>query len=102
MPLLSTSLSVEGIGSISIAPAIPEELYLQAAEQYGCALDRLAGAYELDKEKRRDLRQEIHFQLWRSFQRYDGRCSLRTWTFRIAHHVAASYVIRKDEFFQLS
>ncbi len=95
----STSLSVEGIGSISIAPAIPEELYLQAAEQYGSALDRLASAYELDKEKRRDLRQDIHFQLWRSFQSYDGRCSLRTWTFRIAHHVAVSYVIRERRIF---
>jgi RNA polymerase sigma-70 factor (ECF subfamily) len=28
-------------------------------------------------------------------QLYDGRCSLRTWVYRIAHHVAASHVIRE-------
>jgi RNA polymerase sigma-70 factor (ECF subfamily) len=72
-----------------------DALYRDAAGQFGAALDRLARAYELDPEKRRDLRQEIHFQLWRSFRLYDGRCSLRTWVYRVAHHSAASYVIRE-------
>ena len=56
-------------------------------------------AYEADSEKRRDLSQDIHFQLWRSFQRYDARCSLRTWVFRVAHHVAASHVLRERRIF---
>ncbi len=52
-----------------------------------------------DPEKRRDLSQDIHFQLWRSFQRYDSRCSLRTWTYRVAHHVAVSHVVRERRTF---
>ena len=68
-------------------------------DQFGSSLDRLARAYEADPEKRRDLNQDIHFQLWRSFQRYDGRCSLRTWVYRIAHHVATSHVIRERRIF---
>ena len=68
-------------------------------EQFGSSLERLARAYEADPDKRRDLSQDIHFQLWRSFQRYDGRCSLRTWIYRIAHHVAASHVIRERRIF---
>jgi RNA polymerase sigma-70 factor (ECF subfamily) len=67
--------------------------------QFGPALQRLARAYEADPEKQRDLSQNIHLQLWRSFERYDGRCSLRTWVYRIAHHVAASYVIRERRIF---
>jgi RNA polymerase sigma-70 factor (ECF subfamily) len=48
---------------------------------------------------RRDLSQDIHFQLWRSFHSYDVRCSLRTWVYRIAHHVAVSHVIRERRTF---
>ena len=36
-----------------------------------------------DSDKRRDLFQEIHFAIWRSFAGYDGRCSLRTWVYRV-------------------
>ncbi len=58
-------------------------------------LDRLAAGYEADPEKRHDLRQDIHFQLWRSFEVFDDRCSLKTWTFRVAHNTAVSYVNRE-------
>jgi RNA polymerase sigma-70 factor, ECF subfamily len=68
-------------------------------DRFGPSLERLARAYEADPEKRRDLSQDVHFQLWRSFQRYDARCSLRTWIYRIAHHVAASHVIRERRTF---
>jgi RNA polymerase sigma-70 factor (ECF subfamily) len=55
----------------------------------------LAAGYEADPEKRHDLRQDIHLQLWRSFEVFDGRCSLKTWTFRVAHNTAVSYVNRE-------
>src|SRR5215469_17292040 len=70
-------------------------IYKDVVEQFGPALDRLARAYESDPEKRRDLTQDIHFQIWRSFYNYDARCSIRTWIYRVAHHVAASHVIRE-------
>jgi RNA polymerase sigma-70 factor, ECF subfamily len=75
--------------------ATQDSLYEQAAETYSSALDRLARAYELDTEARRDLLQEIHFHLWRSFSRFDQRCSLRTWVYRVAHNVATAHVIRQ-------
>jgi RNA polymerase sigma-70 factor (ECF subfamily) len=74
-------------------------MYRDAADKYGSALERLARAYEADPERRRDLIQDIHFQLWRSFLRFDSRCSLRTWVYRIAHHVAASHVLRERRSF---
>lgn len=71
-----------------------DDLYRQADGLYRASLERLARAYELDPDKRRDLLQEIHLQLWRSFALFDGRCSLKTWVYRVAHHTATSHVIR--------
>lgn len=68
--------------------------YLEAAAEYGPALDRLARGYEADADLRRDLRQEIHTALWRSLSTFDGRCSLRTWVYRVAHNAAATHVVR--------
>jgi RNA polymerase sigma-70 factor (ECF subfamily) len=72
----------------------PPELYEHAIAAHGPALVRLARSYEADPHSRQDLLQEIHFALWRSFASYDGRCSMRTWTYRVAHNVAASHVLR--------
>ena len=46
-------------------------------------------------DKRRDLYQEIHLALWRSFEKFEARCSLRTWVYRIAHNVAATHIGRQ-------
>jgi RNA polymerase sigma-70 factor, ECF subfamily len=75
-----------------------DSLYDGAAETYRSALDRLARAYELNAESRRDLLQEIHLHLWRSFAKFDERCSLRTWVYRVAHNVATAHVIRQRRF----
>lgn len=72
-----------------------DDLYFQAAAEFGAAIERLARGYEADPEKRRDLLQEIHLSLWRSFEHFDGRCSLRTWVYRVAHNTATSHVIRQ-------
>jgi RNA polymerase sigma factor (sigma-70 family) len=72
-----------------------DERYSSAAAEYAPALERLARGYEADPDQRRDLLQEIHLALWRSFAGFDGRCSLRTWVYRVAHNAAASHVLRR-------
>ena len=69
--------------------------YLEAAAEFGPALDRLARGYEADPDLRRDLRQEIHTALWKSLGGFDGRCSLRTWVYRVAHNTGASHVMKR-------
>jgi RNA polymerase sigma-70 factor, ECF subfamily len=39
--------------------------------------------------------QDIHLALWQSLARFDRRCSLRTWVYRVAHNVATSQVLRR-------
>lgn len=72
-----------------------DTLYQEVSTTFGAALSRLAMAYEADADKRRDLLQDIHLALWRSLARFDGRCSLRTWVYRVAHNTATSTVIRR-------
>jgi RNA polymerase sigma-70 factor (ECF subfamily) len=76
-------------------PSGQEQRYADAAAAYGPALERLARAYERDPDRRRDLLQEIHVALWQSLGRFDGRCSLRTWVYRVAHNTAVSKTIRR-------
>jgi RNA polymerase sigma-70 factor (ECF subfamily) len=72
-----------------------ESLYQEAIDSYGTALQRVARAYEADSDKRRDLLQDIHLALWLSLEKFEARCSLRTWVYRIAHNTATSHVIRQ-------
>jgi RNA polymerase sigma-70 factor (ECF subfamily) len=75
--------------------AVQDERYARAAAAFGAALERLSRAYEADADQRLDLLQEIHFALWRSFAGFDGRCSERTWVYRVAHNVATSHVLKR-------
>ena len=72
-----------------------EELFEQALAEYGPALKRLARAYEFDAQRREDVLQEIHFALWQSLDRFDGRCALGTWVYRVAHNAATSWLRRR-------
>lgn len=72
-----------------------DELYEEVNRLYGRLLRGLARGYEADPDRRSDLLQEIHVELWRSMALFDHRCSLRTWVYRVAHNVGASHVIRR-------
>ncbi len=76
-------------------PESQEKRYEAAVAQYGAAIERLARAYEFDPDERRDLVQDIHVALWRSFGNFDGRCSIGTWTYRVAHNVAVTHALRR-------
>ena len=73
----------------------PDDFYERAAAEFGKALERLAYAYEADADKRGDLLQEIHIALWSSFKKFEGRCSVRTWVYRVAHNAATAYITRQ-------
>jgi RNA polymerase sigma-70 factor, ECF subfamily len=69
-------------------------LFEQVAFDFAAPLARLVRAHEADPALQQDLMQEVHFALWRSLRSFDRRCSLRTWVYRVAHHVAATHVLR--------
>jgi RNA polymerase sigma-70 factor (ECF subfamily) len=77
------------------AGATVRALYERAVAEYGNALQRLTRAYEADADRRQDVLQEIHLALWESLARFDGRCALGTWVYRVAHNTATSVCIRR-------
>lgn len=68
-----------------------DALYAQAGAVYAPAIARLARAVEANADRARDLEQEIHLALWQSLARFDARCAVSTWVYRVAHNVAASH-----------
>jgi RNA polymerase sigma-70 factor (ECF subfamily) len=75
--------------------AVHGALFEKLAIEYAGPMARLARAHEADPSLLQDLLQEIHLALWRSLPSFAGRCSLRTWVYRVAHNVAASHVLRR-------
>ncbi len=71
-----------------------DALYVEASGANAAAMRRVARGYEANADRQRDLLQEMHLELWLSFRSFDGRCSLRTWVYRIAHNVGASHIVR--------
>lgn len=72
----------------------PDVLFERITADFAAPLTRLVRAHESDPTLQQDLLQEIHLALWRSLRSFDRRCSLRTWVYRVAHHVAATHVLR--------
>lgn len=73
--------------------ALQDSRYLAAAREHGAMIERMARGYEADPELRRDLVQEIHAALWRSFAIYEGQCAEKSWVHRIAHNVGVTHMM---------
>jgi RNA polymerase sigma-70 factor (ECF subfamily) len=72
-----------------------DALFEQICAEFAAPLVRLARACEADAALQQDLLQEIHIALWRSLPVFGGRCSLRTWVFRVAHNTSATHVLKR-------
>lgn len=72
-----------------------DKSFLESIEAHQGILWKVAHAYCPDKEHREDLIQEITLQLWKSWEKFDGRVKLSTWMYRVALNVAISF-FRKE------
>jgi RNA polymerase sigma-70 factor (ECF subfamily) len=84
-----------GVDSLGPRPHSTAEIL----SDFSASLLRLAAAYERDTDRRQDLHQEILMSVWHSLASFEGRCSVRTWVYHVAHNAAATYVARcrRDE-----
>lgn len=73
-----------------------EEHFLEVIEQHKGIIYKVANSFKKEEDDKKDLVQEIIFQLWRTFSSYNGESKVSTWMYRVALNVAiASY--RKEK-----
>jgi RNA polymerase sigma-70 factor (ECF subfamily) len=93
MIALPSNQTLASSSATEAAETARDERYLEAASLYGAPLERMARAYEADPSRRQDLLQDVHVAIWRSLLTFDGRCSLRTWVYRVAHYTATKHML---------
>lgn len=68
-----------------------KDKFIQVIKENRNLIFKVCYSYCRDQENRKDLEQEILFQLWKSFEKFDGRVKISTWIYRIALNTAISF-----------
>ncbi|HMS55348.1 MAG TPA: sigma-70 family RNA polymerase sigma factor [Fimbriimonadaceae bacterium] len=87
----------------AVESALVERCKRQDAEAFGKIVDayqnRVYGFVRRmirDNDEAADITQEVFIRAYQAFIRFDGRSSLRTWLFRIAHNLCVDRVRKHD------
>ncbi|HMJ71310.1 MAG TPA: sigma-70 family RNA polymerase sigma factor [Cyclobacteriaceae bacterium] len=57
---------------------------------------KVCNIYFRDPDDRNDVIQEMMYQLWRSYDRFDGRSKFSTWMYRVCLNTALTYRKKTD------
>lgn len=77
-------------------PTDREQSFLTLVRANDVRLRRICRVYTRDPEARKDLHQEILFQLWRSLPSFTGASSPDTWLYRVALNTALAHARRRS------
>lgn len=70
--------------------------FLKQLEKHKLIIYKICNAYCKNSHNRDDLAQEITYQLWKSYNRYNGAVKFSTWMYRVALNVAITFY-RKNQ-----
>lgn len=73
-----------------------QEQFVQLIQQHEGLIYKVARLYAHTLEDRKDLYQEIVYQLWKSFDSFQGRSKLSTWMYRVALNTAIGFLNRQN------
>ena len=74
-----------------------EKVYLQKIEDHKGIILKVVNLYADDLEDRKDLYQEIVFQSWSAYERFEGNAKFSTWLYRISLNVALTYLAKRKK-----
>lgn len=106
---MSHTLRATNIGSMGrqLDPAAEETLIARAKGRDYESFSKIVDAYQgriygfvkrmiRDQEEALDVTQEVFIKAYQAFDRFDGRSSLRTWLFKIAHNLCIDRARKHD------
>ncbi|MEO8472846.1 MAG: sigma-70 family RNA polymerase sigma factor [Chryseolinea sp.] len=73
-----------------MATSVTDEFLQLINENLGIA-HKISRIYFDDPESREDVRQEMMYQLWKSFRTFDGRSKFSTWMYSVCLNTALTY-----------
>ena len=73
-----------------------QTLFLELIDQHKVIVHKIAKMYMDNSEDQNDLIQEIVLQLWKSFDRFEGKSQFSTWMYRVSLNTALTY-FRKEK-----
>ena len=77
-------------------PTKHEQRFLKLVRENDGRLRHICRVYARDVEARKDLYQDIMFQLWRSLPSFAGTSSIDTWVYRVALNTALTHARRRS------
>lgn len=69
-----------------------DDTFLQQINQHLGIAHKVCGLYFPDEEERKDVVQEMLYQLWRSYPGFDGRSRFSTWMYSVCLNTALTYM----------
>ena len=69
-----------------------KEFFLDRVNKNIAIIHKVANIYFSNSEDREDARQEILYQLWKSYPGYRGDAKFSTWMYKVALNTAITYV----------
>ncbi|MBR0433419.1 MAG: sigma-70 family RNA polymerase sigma factor [Bacteroidaceae bacterium] len=67
-----------------------EQQFTQMVERQKSTIYTVCYMFSKDKDEVNDLFQEVLLNLWRGFERFEGRSDVRTWVYRVALNTCIS------------
>lgn len=73
-----------------------ERVFMDHILQNEDMIHKICNIYTSSYEERQDLKQEIIFQLWRSFPSFRGNSKFQTWMYKVSLNTAIYYNKKKN------
>jgi RNA polymerase sigma-70 factor (ECF subfamily) len=76
---------------------VKKEEFISILKEHKKIIYKVSYTYCSDSESRKDLEQDIIFQLWRSIDKFDGRVKLSTWIYKVAFNTSISFFRKQSK-----